>query len=132
VEKKVWSLWLPTGIAVAVGVAIPVLLIAGIIYFIYDYASQPAVVSDEDVSTAALVECEDYVKNQLTSPATADFAPQPEQTQRNGNTFRIVSYVDSENGFGAKLRSNYDCVIQWNGQKIDHAPNWTLLSLILK
>lgn len=115
-----------------------VLFVIGVIYFVYynvdhhnDSSSQPESVSEEDISTAASVECQDYVRNQLKAPATADFAL-PVETQRNGNTFRIASYVDAENGFGAKIRSNYDCVVQWNGQKIDHSQNWNLLSLIVK
>lgn len=63
--------------------------------------------------------CTQFVKARLKSPSTATFR---DPTANNGDTvitpssdgqaFVITSSVDSENGFGAKLRSTYTCAVK--------------------
>lgn len=49
-----------------------------------------------------------FVKRKLKSPSTADFQPIFQaKVKRENNTYTINSYVDSQNGFGATIRSNY-------------------------
>ena len=69
----------------------------------------------EDEVTAAGQRCNDYVLVQLKAPSTASFAP-TEDTRARTTTlgpgrYRVISWVDAENGFGAKVRTNYTCDI---------------------
>jgi GTP1/Obg family GTP-binding protein len=64
----------------------------------------------EDKITAFLMS-QDFVKKQLKAPATADF---PRFTNEDVHvnylgdcTHDVVAYVDAQNSFGAKIRSNY-------------------------
>ena len=61
----------------------------------------------------AIIFSEGYVKQRLKAPATADFAIATDDhaSQIDDSTFYIHSYVDSQNGFGANIRSNYTCVM---------------------
>ena len=54
-----------------------------------------------------------FVEKMLVSPGSADFpyVPDDEVQKLNDSTFYIESYVDSQNKFGALLRSNYKCKI---------------------
>lgn len=67
---------------------------------------------DGPSEAGAEVSCEQRVKEQLKSPSSADF---------DGTTARAVTEteyavsgtVDSENGFGAMLRSEFTCTVQF-------------------
>lgn len=65
--------------------------------------------------------CEHLVKLHLKSPATAQFSPWPDTVIIGTNTgpWDVTGYVDSQNSFGALLRSNYSCRIQYDGSKIE-------------
>lgn len=80
--------------------------------------------SDHD-GTMAEVMCEKFMKNQLRAPATADFSSSSESATPMGNDkFVVRGYVDAQNGFGANIRTNYVCTVQYTG-----GANWRLLSL---
>jgi hypothetical protein len=66
--------------------------------------------------TAAFV-CQDAVRDRLKAPATAEFqAPRNAEIKRyDSGNYEIVSYVDAQNSFGAKLRSPYTCVVAPSG-----------------
>lgn len=55
---------------------------------------------------ALVVACQNAVKNNLKSPATADFVGVP---QVDG--MFITGEVDAENSFGASLRASFRCTI---------------------
>ena len=61
---------------------------------------------------------EKNVKDMLKSPATAEFPSSSEQDQHTkyigDNTYEINSYVDSQNGFGAMMRTRFSCKIVFN------------------
>lgn len=67
----------------------------------------------------ALVMSESFVKDNLKSPSTAEFSSDfnNDVTQLNDSTFEVKSWVDSQNGFGAMLRSNYSCKITFANNK---------------
>ncbi|NLP59530.1 hypothetical protein [Lutibacter sp. B1] len=49
-----------------------------------------------------------FVESRLKSPKTADFQPMFQaKVKRENDIYTITSYVDSQNGFGAIIRSNY-------------------------
>jgi hypothetical protein len=56
----------------------------------------------------AEVACEHYVRNQLHAPASARVGD--EQTQNlGGGRYRVTSFVDAQNLFGALIRTRYVC-----------------------
>jgi len=65
----------------------------------------------EDNSIMAYIMMEDFVKRRLKAPATADF---PGVWEREGHVrylgnqrYRIISWVDAQNSFGAKIRTYF-------------------------
>jgi hypothetical protein len=59
-----------------------------------------------------------YVKQTLKSPATANFPPLDFLVNRlDDNRFEVVSYVDSQNSFGALLRTDWNVVFQHQNGK---------------
>lgn len=70
----------------------------------------------------ALSYSRDYVKDALKAPATAKFPGILEAYDHvrhvGGDKYVISSYVDSENSFGALIRTNYICEIEIKGDEI--------------
>lgn len=62
-----------------------------------------------------------YVKNNLKSPSTASFPGTFERIKHieeiGVGTYRILSWVDSQNAFGAILRTNFSCVVKIDSDK---------------
>lgn len=55
----------------------------------------------------------------LKAPSTAEFASYGNYTvTREGDTFYIDSYVDSQNGFGAMLRSYFKVAVTFEGEYV--------------
>jgi hypothetical protein len=57
----------------------------------------------------AEVLCEGQIKDQLLAPASAKFGRATRV--KNGNTWVITNTVDSQNAFGALIRSEWQCVL---------------------
>lgn len=58
--------------------------------------------------------CHDQVEKKLVSPSTADFEGMTEYTasqSSDGSAWEVQGHVDSENGFGANVRSTYSCTL---------------------
>lgn len=65
---------------------------------------------------------EDFVKAKLKSPSTAEFPGLFEKSKHisslgNGE-YLITSWVDSQNGLGAMLRSKFKCVVKVTEDKV--------------
>jgi hypothetical protein len=63
--------------------------------------------------------CHNRVKDQLVSPSSANFEGFTEGTWNE--TYRGVNFsgwVDAENGFGASIRSTYDCEVYYDGDDL--------------
>ncbi|NFH40674.1 hypothetical protein [Clostridium sporogenes] len=58
---------------------------------------------------------QEEVKNKLKAPSTAKFPIYDESfvEQIDSTHYKVNCYVDAENGFGAKIRSNYTCDIEY-------------------
>ena len=78
----------------------------------------------DDESTSAEVMCEEFIEKRLKAPATADYTDPT--TSKDGATYTVAGAVDSENGFGAKIRTRYVCVVRSDGDDM-----WTLVDLDL-
>lgn len=56
--------------------------------------------------------CEGWVKDKLKSPATADFTDGA--TTGSGGTYTVGGEVDSQNSFGALVRSSWSCDVRYD------------------
>lgn len=67
----------------------------------------------ESQHTDAYFACREFVGQQLKAPATADFPrhDSPDVSVTGENPFTVRSVVDSENGFGASVRSRFTCSV---------------------
>ncbi|WP_282117157.1 hypothetical protein [Cellulophaga baltica] len=67
--------------------------------------------TDNEAAYAA----QQFVERNLKVPSSADFdALFKSKVTRNGKEYTVISYVESENSFGAKIRSKYVAVIKRN------------------
>lgn len=75
---------------------------------------------------AAYVMAKAFVTDKLKAPSTADFARSTDSkiNSLGCGKWRVTSYVDAQNAFGAMLRSHYVAELQFDGAK-----NWQLVSL---
>jgi hypothetical protein len=76
--------------------------------------------SSEDL--LAYIYAEDYVKQRLRSPSTAKFPGvwdgKADHISKVGEReYFIRSYVDSQNGFGAMIRTNWSCKMIFVGER---------------
>lgn len=73
--------------------------------------------------------CEDFVKQRLKSPASAefpgtldsDYAKTTVLSDTKPWKYKVTGVVDSHNSFGAKVRSTYVCTVSTSNDK-----TWTL------
>jgi hypothetical protein len=81
---------------------------------------------DEPDDISAYVMCQEFVKDQLKAPATAGFPLIHEATvsESGSEQWNIRSHVDSENSFGANIRTQYGCEIKYVGND-----EWQLVDL---
>lgn len=56
----------------------------------------------------------------LKSPSTAEFSNYGQEAiiQLNDSTWIVDGYVDSENGFGASVRSQFVCLVTYRGDMV--------------
>lgn len=89
--------------------------------------------SKEDMSSSAYIISQDFVKQKLKSPSTADFPYLDYQSDCIAdNTWKVLSYVDSENIFGANIRTYFKVTLKYNGGEWTEKNNWTLISIQLE
>jgi len=95
-----------TGRQVALAVGVPLVLIAGL--FVGIAASGGG---DGNPQGSAVSACEDAVRDRLKAPKGAGF--QSGATEVQPDIWRVVGSVDAQNGFGAKVRSDFVCTVTW-------------------
>lgn len=63
----------------------------------------------------------DLISQKLKAPSTAEFQEFDESLVEkiSENEFKVKGYVDSENGFGAKIRSDWSCTVRIEGEGED-------------
>lgn len=65
------------------------------------------------------VVCQSWVEQQLRSPSTADFPASSSQGISNvGKEWKVASYVDAQNGFGAIVRTRFNCSATYVGEGV--------------
>lgn len=100
---------------VSIGVAFSLLLILTFtLGGVFDGSSKPSTSwTTDDNSSMAAIMTEEYVKQRLKSPASADFPRNYQQTEHKGNqTYYVQGVVDSQNSFGAMVRARYTGLIK--------------------
>ncbi len=66
--------------------------------------------SDEPDNFDAYKACENWVAERLRAPSTADFSGVARsEITRTDIGYDVAGYVDSQNGFGAQIRSEFTC-----------------------
>lgn len=89
-----------------------------------DGAAPTTTVDPNVAPQSAIDSCHRAVESQLTSPGSAQYdAGAPPQQEPQGPSWHIRGNVDSQNGFGALVRSNYDCVVD-PGSLTHDAQEW--------
>ena len=85
---------------------------------------------ERDLSTTALAISQIYMKEVLVSPATADFASRADGSnygKMGEDTYYINSFVDSQNSFGALIRTEYNMQLRFKGGDEYVPANWELV-----
>ncbi|GGJ81989.1 hypothetical protein GCM10011583_11860 [Streptomyces camponoticapitis] len=82
--------------------------------------------AEEFDKQGAAVMCEEFVSKSLKAPGSADFSGVSDTTIETLSDakpwkYKVNAFVDSQNGFGAKIRTDYVCTISTK----DH-DTWTL------
>lgn len=118
-----------------VGLVLTLLLVIFLPAFMGVGTSTPK--SAEQISTVptgsqAYITAQYYVTKVLKSPKTADFpSGQYNHNIVGGETHVVTGHVDSENSFGAMLRSTWTASMKFNGGNWADVNNWTLERLVL-
>lgn len=83
-------------------------------------------------ASMAYIISQDCVKNKLKSPSTADFPFSDYKSEVDSNNYIIQSYVDSQNGFGATIRSDWQVKLKYIGGDQADPNSWQLIDVIIK
>lgn len=78
----------------------------------------------------AWIMAQQFVEDQLVSPGSADFPSRHSgdvSIEKRGEVWFVESYVDSQNRFGASLRSRFICKLRCDG-----SGTWHCESLIFR
>lgn len=111
----------PAGCLV-VGTAVLLVLVA---VFLCDGSETQQTGSTQPEAGAAWVMCQDWVKERLVAPSTADFPwGYSDKVTASGRQFTVRAYVDSENRMGGKIRADFVCVTEYLG-----SDRWRLIDL---
>ena len=122
----------PTTISTVPGLIIIVLVSSLLIWAMSDKTAPMTLATGEGTArtkkindASAYVQCKNFVMERLRAPATADF-PFAEYTSwdMGNDTWVVKSYVDSQNGFGAMIRSNWHCKVQYVGGNTSDPRSW--------
>ena len=75
-------------------------------------------VTDDDILGEVWGMAQSFVKDKLKSPSSADFPVYGDSNvsiTNSGDYYKVVGYVDAENGFGAETRSTFSLVLKKSG-----------------
>lgn len=73
----------------------------------------------------AWVIAENQIEKLLKSPSTAEFC-KPKVTDLGSNKYVVASCVDSQNGFGAMLRSSWTVTLTYSGSNVESQAGWKI------
>lgn len=120
-----WLMRLLLTVVVLAGAAVVVSMAAMV--FTPSTSTPPRTPSGRD----AFLICRKFVTNQLRAPKTAEFPTSSDAgvTIRTvgRDAFEVHAFVDSQNGFGALIRTRFTCTVEPAG-----GANWRLVDLKLE
>ena len=121
----------PANQRAGLGCAIVFLALFGACWYILTPDDSPEATAARALSNARAITatiCQIQMESRLRSPGTADFPfGHASNVEAVGdNRYRLRSYVDSQNAFGATVRTNFDCVVTGTGNDLG---NYRLVSL---
>lgn len=107
----------------AMGCLVVIVLLLGSCWFITRPDNSPEGIKRRalnDAQAIVVVICEQAVKERLRSPGSADFpfGHGTAVTAIDDTRYRLESHVDSQNGFGASLRTRFVCVVSGTGDQL--------------
>jgi hypothetical protein len=114
VQRKKWTL---TQKWVAVGIVVAFFAILGAAT---NNDSDKSTSSSSDKTFTAFEMCKKSVRNDLKAPSTAKFRDYfgdqaPSVSGTGDGPYTVISTVDSQNGFGAMIRSRFVCTAEYIG-----------------
>jgi hypothetical protein len=69
----------------------------------------------QDHTIEAFVYAQEQIEKQIKSPSSAEWPTASESLlHQKGNIYTFKSYFDSQNSYGAMIRTNYICVVEEN------------------
>ncbi len=86
-------------------------------------SSTPSTTKKPNYEGGAIIYAEPYVSRLLKSPSTADFCSGT-ATDLGNNKWKVSSCVDSQNSYGAMIRSNWEVVMVYTGGDPDNIASW--------
>lgn len=92
-------------------------------------SSEPEQPSTYSYELSARSFSEFYVERLLKSPSTAEFC-RGTATDLGENRWKVVSCVDSQNGFGALIRSNWQTIMIFDGTDVEDMGAWKVEQVI--
>lgn len=92
-----------------------VVLAIGVVFAVL-YSSWAGEVYDDTAgnSREAVAQCEGFADKRLKSPATADYDLSASESD---DGWTVTGTVDSENAFGAQVRSDVTCVLHFEADR---------------
>ena len=98
------------------GCLIVIVAVLTLYFTCFDNSEPSSVIPSEPSLSLAYLYAQECVTRELKSPASAEFpgmsVKEKHTTSLGNNEFQITSYVDSQNSFGAMIRSNFTCKIR--------------------
>ena len=93
--------------------------------------SSQSVETERDYSSMAFLKSKRFVTQALKAPSTAEFPGMDGYvaTDLGEGKYRVQSYVDSQNGFGAMIRSDWTTVVHFSGGSESDSNNWELVEM---
>lgn len=67
----------------------------------------------------------------LKAPSTAKFSQKRDVDDLGEGRYRVRSFVDSQNGFGAMIRSNWETVLKYNSGDPVETSSWTIEKVVI-
>jgi hypothetical protein len=118
------------GGCLGIGLAIPLFFVAIFAYQMLtrspeDMARDAAEQEEKALSAAAWGRAKDFVTKSLKSPKTADFPSLDWKSKRlDKSRFLVSSHVDSQNGFGANIRTDFNVILKYKGGPAEDPHSW--------
>lgn len=119
------------------GIMAAVILLAGVVAFGYMLMPAPASTASPAARTAFSVDRSDaclmsqkFVRQNLKAPTTALFPSSTFDncmTTQSGVTWRVRSFVDAQNSFGAMIRSDYNVEMRYSPS----SDTWALVDIAI-